>query len=103
MFFHALHGSSYPETEVNITAFPEPRIVLRSIMLDPSMQGKGYGIVFFNEAVKLLVGRARSVLLDCWAGNTKLRSFYERAGCCLVGIAPEDDYEIAVFGRHLKG
>lgn len=43
------------------------------------------------------------VVLDCWAGNEKLRSFYEGVGCSLVGVFPELEYEIAVFEVEVRG
>jgi hypothetical protein len=42
------------------------------------------------------------VVLDCWAGNGKLRDFYTRAGFRLHGVFPEGDYEVAVFVRDLR-
>ncbi|KAH9216095.1 acyl-CoA N-acyltransferase [Leptodontidium sp. 2 PMI_412] len=72
---------------------------LNSLMLHPSHQGHGLGKRFLQEVFQLL-GRTEGmgmVVLDCWAGNEKLRSFYEGVGCSLVGVFPELEYEIAVF------
>ncbi|PVH79154.1 hypothetical protein DL98DRAFT_572633 [Cadophora sp. DSE1049] len=72
---------------------------LHSLMLEPSLQGNGLGKDFVKEAVKILGQRhgAGTLVLDCWAGNKKLREFYDEVGFGLVGIFPEEEYEIAVF------
>ena len=43
----------------------------------------------------------RSVLLDCWERNRKLRDFYSPVGCMFVVVLPEEDYGVAVFVRPL--
>jgi hypothetical protein len=46
-----------------------------------------------------------AIVLDCWAGNSKLRDFYQQAGFTSHGIfAVEDyeDYEVMVFVCSLK-
>lgn len=55
--------------------------------------------MFLKEALSLLRAKegAGIVVLDCWAGNGKLRAFYERVGFVLHGEFPEEDYRIAVF------
>lgn len=72
---------------------------LHSFFLEPSHQGQGLGIPFLKQALSLLEsGEGRGVvMLDCWAGNAKIRAFYERAGWTLHGVFPQEDYEIAVF------
>ncbi|KAG4439170.1 hypothetical protein IFR05_005323, partial [Cadophora sp. M221] len=68
---------------------------LTSLMLNPSHQGHGLGKRFLRDVFQLL--GTGMVVLDCWAGNEKLRSFYEDVGCTLVGAFPEREYEVAVF------
>lgn len=92
-----LPGDYYLDSDFIITAFPEPRLSLHSMMLAPSNQGQGVGRRFFQGVMAQLKGRAKSVVLDCWAGNEKLRTFYTDAGCTFVGIAREHDYDIAIF------
>ncbi|KFZ17012.1 hypothetical protein V502_04799 [Pseudogymnoascus sp. VKM F-4520 (FW-2644)] len=72
---------------------------LHSMMLEPAYQGQGMGVLFLKEALSLLRAKegAGMVVLDCWAGNGKLKSFYERVGFVLHGEFPEEDYWIAVF------
>jgi hypothetical protein len=38
-----------------------------------------------------------TIVLDCWAGNAKLRDFYQRAGFTSHGIFPVQDFEVMVF------
>lgn len=83
--------------DFDIHTFPRPWLFLHWIMLEPSFQGRGAGIPFFREVVRDVQALGGTVLLDCWAGSTKLRDFYRRAGCRYVATLPEDDYEIAVF------
>lgn len=70
-------------------------------MLEPSLQGKGLGKVFLREVLEAL--GEEGVCLDCWAGNEKLRGFYGECGFELIGVWPEEDYEIAVFGWRFGG
>lgn len=72
---------------------------LHSLILEPAYQGRGRGAVFLKEALSLLRAKegAGMVVLDCWAGNEKLRAFYETVGFVLHGEFPEEDYRIAVF------
>jgi RimJ/RimL family protein N-acetyltransferase len=57
------------------------------------------GLAFLKESIsKIGTDQERgTILLDCWAGNEKLRAFYEKSGFKLLGEFPENDYEIAVF------
>lgn len=72
-------------------------------MLEPNHQGRGHGIWFLDTVVQLLEPNRGTIFLDCWEGNTKLRDFYSRAGFEHVGTVPEDDYQVAVFAKELRG
>ncbi|KFY09601.1 hypothetical protein V491_08082 [Pseudogymnoascus sp. VKM F-3775] len=76
---------------------------LHSLLLEPAYQGQGLGVLFLKEALSLFrAGEGVGVVvLDCWAGNGKLRSFYERVGFVLHGEFPEEDYYITVFALKL--
>jgi hypothetical protein len=39
----------------------------------------------------------KTLYLDCWAGNEKLKEFYFNNGFEYVGDFPEEDYFISVF------
>lgn len=97
VIIRSLPGDYYLDSDFNINGFPDPRMSLHSMMLAPKIQGHGIGRRFFREVMYQLKDRAKSVLLDCWAGNDKLRNFYFSAGCTFVGTAPENDYEVAIF------
>ncbi len=76
---------------------PGPLWYLHSLMLEPAEQGKGLGL-FFLEGIKRLVAPASgTIVLDCWAGNSKLRAFYQQAGFTFHGVFPAGDFEVAVF------
>lgn len=73
---------------------------LRSLAIQPGSQGRGLGVRLL-DGIKGLVG-ARGpalIVLDCWAGNDRLREYYSRAGFELHGVFPSraGDYEVAVF------
>jgi GNAT superfamily N-acetyltransferase len=70
---------------------------LHSLMLEPEEQGKRLGGIFLEEVKRLMAPRTGTIALDCWAGNGKLRDFYQRAGFTGHGIFPVEDYEVMVF------
>ena len=77
---------------------------LYGLVVHPERQGRGWGRVLLNGIFRSLELTAPSVLLlDCWAGNAKLRRFYTDAGFGLHGVFPEATYEIAVFKRNFPG
>lgn len=68
-----------------------------SLMLEPDEQGKKLGLVFLEEVKRLMAPLSGTIVLDCWAGNAKLRDFYQRAGFTGHGIFPVKDFEVMVF------
>ena len=70
---------------------------LHSLMLEPEEQGRKLGSVFLEEVKRLMAPLSGTIVLDCWAGNTKLRDFYRRAGFTSRGIFPVEDYYVMVF------
>ena len=76
---------------------------LYGLIISPDFQGQGLGRVLLDGICRQQAFAAPAVLLlDCWAGNAKLRQFYLKAGFEFLGEFPEEDYEIAVFRRGLK-
>jgi len=74
---------------------------LYGLVVHPEHQGEGWGRVLLDSICRQLKPNAPAVLLlDCWAGNAKLRGFYTDAGFALHGVFPESDFEIAVFKRN---
>jgi GNAT superfamily N-acetyltransferase len=80
-----------------LQTFLEPLWYLHVFMLDPEEQGKKLGLTFLDGLKRLVVPHSGTIVLDCWAGNEKLRDFYQRAGFTLHSSFPEKDYEVAVF------
>lgn len=78
-------------------SFAGPWWYLHSLMLEPEEQGKRLGLIFLKEVKRLMAPLSGTIVLDCWAGNAKLRDFYLRAGFTCQGIFPEKDFEVAVF------
>jgi len=78
---------------------PGPFWYLHALMLEPTEQGRGLGRRFIDGVLDLMrmAGRKGTVVLDCWAGNAKLRRFYEAVGFKYHGDFPENDYQISVY------
>jgi len=75
---------------------------LYGLVISLSHQGHGLGRVLLDGICRQEAFTAPAVLLlDCWAGNHKLRQFYSDAGFEFCGEFPEEDYYIAVFCREL--
>ncbi|KAK0125573.1 hypothetical protein ONS95_000420 [Cadophora gregata] len=89
------HGSD----SWNIGEFKGRTWYLHSLMLEPSLQCNGLGKRLLKDVLNTWGQRhgEGTIVLDCWAGNEKLRQFYEEVGFSLVGVYPEEGYEIAVF------
>lgn len=80
-----------------LQALPGPCWYLHALMLEPGKQGQKLGLDFLDGVKHLVLSAAGTIILDCWAGNAKLRDFYHRAGFAFHGVFPENDYEVAVF------
>jgi GNAT superfamily N-acetyltransferase len=81
-----------------LDTFPGPLWFLHALMLEPEEQGKGLGKVFLDGVKDLVIPHNNgTIVLDCWAGNEKLRDFYLRAGFTFHGEFPVKDFEVAVF------
>lgn len=81
------HGWNLPQPDLHF---------LSKFMIEPSQQGRGLGQI----AMRQIEQRFRpdgGIVLDCWAGNGKLRLFYEAQGFHLHGIFDENNYQIAVY------
>ena len=89
------------QEEWHLPAEQGPWWYLHSFMLEPEEQGQGLGLVFLGEVKRLMAPLSGSIVLDCWAGNAKLRDFYQRAGFTAHGVFGVLDYEVVVFVCHL--
>lgn len=85
------------EDRWGLQSLPTPLWYLHALMLEPQEQGKGAGLVFLQGVKRLMAPQGGTIVLSCWAGNAKLRDFYQRASFTFQGVFPEKDYEIAVF------
>ncbi|MEH7884269.1 GNAT family N-acetyltransferase [Bacillus sp. JJ1609] len=72
---------------------------LFQIAILPEYQGKGYGRAIIDWACGYALETNVSLYLDCWAGNDKLKSFYQENGFNYEGDFPEEDYYISVFRK----
>ena len=63
--------------------------------------GKNIGSVVYRAIEKFIVlGLGKSVIrLDCWAGNTFLKKFYESHQFIHQGDFPESDYQISLYEK----
>ena len=107
VFVEPLDGH-YPNTSTiqnaawRVEELPTPLWYLQSLMIEPAEQGKSLGLDLLDGIRGLMREQTGTILLDCWAGNFKLREFYIQAGFTHHGIFRENDYEIAVFFRILE-
>ncbi len=73
---------------------------LYGLVISPDYQGHGLGHTLLSGICRQETFTPPAMLLlDCWAGNHKLRQFYSDAGFEFCGEFPEEDYWIAVFQR----
>lgn len=72
---------------------------LYQIAILPEFQGKGYGQAIIDWAFGYARETKISLYLDCWAGNEKLKCFYQENGFHYEGDFPEEDYYISVFKK----
>ena len=59
-------------------------------------QGKGLGKVLIQTAIE---NSTKNIYLDCWAGNSKLKEFYENNGFKYIKDIKENDYFISIFKK----
>ena len=69
---------------------------LSLLCLLPDYQGKGLGKVLLQSAFE---NSTKIIYLDCWAGNNKLKKFYESNGFKYIKDTKENDYFISIFKK----
>ena len=69
---------------------------LSMLCLHPDYQGKGFGKILLQSAIE---NSTKNIYLDCWAGNSKLKMFYENNGFKYIKDTKENDYFISIFKR----
>ena len=70
---------------------------LYRIAVHPDAQGAGVGEAICTWVKTYAKNGNKTVYLDCWAGNEKLKTFYSKAGFDYLGDFPEEDYKISVY------
>jgi GNAT superfamily N-acetyltransferase len=72
---------------------------LHALVLEPAEQGHRFGLAFLEGVLRFMKMKhqAGTIVLDCWAGNEKLRRFYQEAGFQHHGDFAENDYKISVY------
>jgi ribosomal protein S18 acetylase RimI-like enzyme len=72
---------------------------LHSLCVRRADAGSGLSAALLDYALARVAAGRAWLRLDCWAGNTALRAFYERHGFSLHTVAKEGDYQIALYER----
>lgn len=70
---------------------------LSKIAILPEFQGKNMGSEIINFAFSYTKMLNKTLYLDCWAGNKKLKEYYTYHGLEYIGDFPENDYSISIF------
>jgi ribosomal protein S18 acetylase RimI-like enzyme len=70
---------------------------LSQIAVSPKLQGMKFGSKIIQFACSLAEETDKTLYLDCWAGNDKLKAFYTSNGLTYTGDFPEEDYRISIF------
>ncbi|CAG9610609.1 GNAT family N-acetyltransferase [Pseudoneobacillus rhizosphaerae] len=70
---------------------------LSQIAILPMFQGRKFGSEITNFSCSFAKEQNKTLYLDCWAGNEKLKEFYLRNGLKYIGDFPEGDYFISIF------
>jgi GNAT superfamily N-acetyltransferase len=107
VFVEPLHGV-YPNTQTiqfvnwGIKSLPGPLWYLQSLMIEPVEQGRSLGLKFLDGIRSFMQNEGGTMVLNCWAGNPKLRQFYAKSGFDYHGNFPKDGYEVSVFYHKLE-
>lgn len=72
-------------------------LYLYRIAILSEYQGKNIGLQIIRYACKISRDSKKTLFLDCWAGNKKLKNFYKKAGFDFCRDFSEEDYMISVF------
>lgn len=72
-------------------------LYLIQLAVDPGKQNQGIGKGVIEQILQFAAEHGKTLYLDCWAGNHKLKAFYRGCGLESLGDFPEEDYFITVF------
>jgi len=90
-FIKTIEGSEYPPV------MKENHLYLYRVAVRPDYQRAGVGQEICGAAFSIAKDANKTIYLDCWEGNEKLKKFYGDFGFVYCGDFPEEDYWISVF------
>ena len=70
---------------------------LYQIAILPEYQRNNLGSVILIFACSLATDIKKTIFLDCWSENDKLKKFYVKNGFEILGDFPEENYFITIF------
>ena len=77
-----------------------PEYDIWHMMIDASMQGRGYGSDAFDRVIDYIrtkpFGDSDRIALTCNKNNSAARKLYERKGFCATGVEDGDEMEFAM-------
>lgn len=75
---------------------------LNSLVVARFVAGQGLGTRIIDACTKMVCERGKCVLrLDCWEGNTFLKSYYRQHGFKMLATIPENDYYVRLFEKNI--
>ncbi|MEK3975154.1 GNAT family N-acetyltransferase [Psychrobacillus sp. FSL K6-1267] len=86
-----------PILQLNNLSIRENSLYVGRIAIIPEYQGKNIGASIIDYCQSISVEQNRDMYLDCWAGNNKLKDFYNGCGLNYLGDFPVDDYFVSIF------
>lgn len=90
-FIRTIEGLNYP------SIMKENHLYLYRVAVRPDYQRAGVGQEICGASFSIAKEANKTIYLDCWEGNEKLKKFYSDFGFINCGNFPEEDYWITVF------
>jgi len=87
----------YDIDNINEFSLDEKGKYLSQIAILPKFQGKNIGSAITKFSCIFVKELDKTLYLDCWAGNEKLKQFYSRNGLEYIGDFPEENYFVSIF------
>lgn len=87
----------YDIDHINEFSLEEKGKYLSQIAILPRFQGRNIGSAITKFACFFAKGLDKTLFLDCWAGNEKLKQFYARNSLEYIGDFPEGNYFVSIF------
>jgi len=75
---------------------------LNALVVARFAAGQGLGRQIINACTRVARKRGKRVIrLDCWEGNTFLKSYYRRQGFKMLAAIPVNDYYVRLFEKDI--